>query len=172
MRNNDMKLTNKQHGFTLVEVLVAVSVFAIGLMGLAGLQLTAMKNNTSAHARTVATMLAQDIADRARANSSVTYSYDGTGALPSVTAACEQTAGCTQQQMADTDIRRWLDSISTSTDLPNARGVICVDSVPDAVAPAALPNCDGVGNVTVVYIDWTDDKSTTGARNKRFIMSF
>lgn len=169
-----MKLIKRQLGFSLVEVMVAVSVFSIGLMGLAGLQLTAMKNNSSAHSRTVATMLALDIADRARANAGVAYNYDGTGAPPAVTAACETPAGCTAAQMVDTDIRRWLDSIAAAADLPNARGVICVDSIPDinVANPAILPNCDGLGAVTVVYLDWTDEKNATGARNQRFVMSF
>jgi len=177
------RFAGKNTGFTLIEVLVAISVFSIGLLGLAGLQLTAMKNNKSSHSRTMATILAQDIADRARANSVELYDYDGTGSAPGLNTACESTGGCTTAQMKDHDITTWLNTISNSPDLPNARGIVCVDSVPDTLQPGAatpaggipLPNCDGIGNISVVYIDWTDhkdDQNNTGDINQRFIMSF
>jgi len=55
-------------GFTLVEVMVALLVLSIGLLGLAFLQGTGHSFNTDAYARTQATMLAYDIVDRMRAN--------------------------------------------------------------------------------------------------------
>jgi len=60
---------NKNTGFTLIEVLISMVVLAIGLLGLAGLQITSLKNNQSAYNRSQATQLAYDIADRMRANS-------------------------------------------------------------------------------------------------------
>jgi type IV pilus assembly protein PilV len=55
-------------GLTLVEVLVTVIVLAFGVLGLAGLQVVGLKNNTSAYHRTQATFLSYDIVDRLRAN--------------------------------------------------------------------------------------------------------
>lgn len=55
-------------GFTLLEVLIAVLVLSIGLLGLAGLQATSLKFNHSAYMRTAATNLAYDMADRMRVN--------------------------------------------------------------------------------------------------------
>lgn len=52
----------------MVEVLVTVLILAIGLLGLAGLQSTALRSNHSAYMRSQATVLAYDIADRMRAN--------------------------------------------------------------------------------------------------------
>jgi type IV pilus assembly protein PilV len=40
---------NKNAGFTLIEVLIAMLVLAVGLLGLAGLQATSLKNNQSAY---------------------------------------------------------------------------------------------------------------------------
>lgn len=57
-------------GFTMIEVLVTVLVLSIGLLGLAGLQATSLRNNHSAYLRSQATVLAYDIADRMRANRS------------------------------------------------------------------------------------------------------
>lgn len=58
----------KSGGFSLIEVLVGLIILAIGLLGLAGLQLEALRNNNSAYLRSQATFLAYDIMDRMRAN--------------------------------------------------------------------------------------------------------
>lgn len=55
-------------GFTMIEVLVAVIVLSVGLLGLAGLQATGLRNNHSATLRSIASLQAYDIADRMRAN--------------------------------------------------------------------------------------------------------
>jgi type IV pilus assembly protein PilV len=60
-------MTN-QRGFTLTEVLIAVLVLAVGLLGLAGLQLAGMKSNHSAYLRSQATIVAYDLLDRMRAD--------------------------------------------------------------------------------------------------------
>ena len=55
-------------GFTLIESLVALLVLSIGLLGVAAMQLASLQANNGAFQRTQATFLAQDIADRMRAN--------------------------------------------------------------------------------------------------------
>ena len=62
-----------QHGFTLLEVLIALLILSIGLLGLAALQTTGLRSNTMATTRTHATQLAYDIADRMRANVAGSY---------------------------------------------------------------------------------------------------
>ena len=59
---------NSQRGTTLVETLVALLVLSIGLLGVAALQLTSLRNNRSAHLRSQAQVMAYDITDRMRAN--------------------------------------------------------------------------------------------------------
>lgn len=58
----------RQHGISLLETMIAVMVLAIGLLGVAGLQTTNLKNSQSAHQRTMAVMLASSMAERIRAN--------------------------------------------------------------------------------------------------------
>ncbi len=53
-------------GFTLFELLIAVLVLAVGLLGLATMQAQGLKSNNSAELRTEATFLAMDIIDRMR----------------------------------------------------------------------------------------------------------
>lgn len=57
-----------QRGVTLIEVLIAMLVLCIGLLGLAGLQTTSLQFNTSAYYRTQATVLTYSLAERMRAN--------------------------------------------------------------------------------------------------------
>ncbi len=57
-----------QRGFSLLEILVAIIVLSIGLLGLAGLQVSGMKANQGAYLRTQANALAYDIIERMRAN--------------------------------------------------------------------------------------------------------
>jgi type IV pilus assembly protein PilV len=60
-----------ERGTTLIETLVALLVLSIGLLGIAGMQLTSLQNNRGAHLRSQAQVLAYDIADRMRANREV-----------------------------------------------------------------------------------------------------
>ena len=57
-----------QKGFTLVEILITIIVLSIGLLGLAGLQISGLRANMSSEARSKATVLANDIAERMRTN--------------------------------------------------------------------------------------------------------
>lgn len=57
-----------QRGVTLLEVLIAVLVLAVGLLGLAALQARALQENQGAYQRTQASILAYDMLDRMRAN--------------------------------------------------------------------------------------------------------
>jgi type IV pilus assembly protein PilV len=75
-----------QRGMTLIEILVAVVVLSVGLLGLAGLQLKGMQVNQGSVYRWQAAMLAEDIADRMRAdraNALVSQQYVVTANVPS-----------------------------------------------------------------------------------------
>ncbi|HZE18056.1 MAG TPA: type IV pilus modification protein PilV, partial [Mycobacterium sp.] len=67
----------QQAGVGLMEVLITVLVLSIGLLGLAGLQATGLRNNHGSLLRTQATMLAADMADRIRANPAGLANYNG-----------------------------------------------------------------------------------------------
>ena len=57
-----------QSGTTLIEVLVAVVVLSIGLLGIAGLQLSALRNTQGAYERSAAVILANSLAERMAAD--------------------------------------------------------------------------------------------------------
>lgn len=60
------RLFAEKDGFSLIEVLISLTILAVGLLGLALLQTTAVKGNEIANKSTVATELAQDTLERFR----------------------------------------------------------------------------------------------------------
>jgi type IV pilus assembly protein PilV len=58
----------RARGFSLIEVLITILIFAVGLLGMAALQAVSMRSNQSANFRTQATALAYMIIDRMHAN--------------------------------------------------------------------------------------------------------
>lgn len=109
---------NRNNGFTLIEVMVAVIVLAIGLLGFAHLQITSLKNNQSAQSRTIATVMAADILDKMRANQ--TAAQAGSYAL-----AIDANPPTDPGNVAGEDIADWLNTLAT--ELPNGDGAInCV----------------------------------------------
>ncbi|MBN2886612.1 MAG: type IV pilus modification protein PilV, partial [Chromatiaceae bacterium] len=67
-RARHIALPRRQRAFTLIEVLVAVLVLSVGLLGLAGLHGVSLKLNRGAALRTQASQLAYEITDAMRAN--------------------------------------------------------------------------------------------------------
>ena len=63
-----MRKIHKESGFSMIEVLVALLVLAIGLLGVAGVQLLSMQQTANSTLRSEATLYAQTAADRVRAN--------------------------------------------------------------------------------------------------------
>ncbi|MBK6596509.1 MAG: type IV pilus modification protein PilV [Proteobacteria bacterium] len=94
-----------QRGFTLVEALIAVLVLSIGLLGVAGLQLSSLRGNSDAARRSQATFLAYDIADRMRANRDSALAGEYDIALATATPAA---GGATLSQR---DLNEWRTSI-------------------------------------------------------------
>lgn len=99
-------------GFSLIEVLIALLVLSIGLLGLAALQTTSLQFNTGSLLRTQATFLAYDILDRMRANPTglSAGNYDVTTATAAATAKADTTScssGCTTANLAKRDLGEW-----------------------------------------------------------------
>ena len=86
-------------GVGLIEVLVALLVLSVGLLGIVGMQITAKKANYEAVQRTTASHLAQDLIARIRANPTADY-VDGSvvGATTPAAQICDVANHCTIAQ--------------------------------------------------------------------------
>lgn len=107
-----MPLPSYSRGVTLIEVLVAMLVFSLGLIGAAGLMAMAARANQAAYLRTQVSFLAQNMADRMQANLVGVWNGDYDGNYPDAnTQSC--TAGCAPRQLALYDRQRWSSQLET-----------------------------------------------------------
>lgn len=124
----------RQRGAGLIEVMVAVLVLAIGLLGIAGMQLVSLQNNHSAALRSQAVVLAYDALDRMRANRDAafigSYATDFTDLAP---------AGATIEAL---DLQEWKSMLVT---LPSGAG---------AIASAVV----GGRTLFTVTVQWDDSR--------------
>ncbi len=148
---------NNSNGFTLVEVMIAMLVLSLGLLGFASLQVYGMKNTHSAYLRTQATALAYEIADRMRANPSAITAGTYNLATPTRKTACTQSSGCNPTELAGNDIFEWGNTVAAN--LPEGQAVVCLDTTPKDGIPGAHA-CSNNGTVYAIKIWWKDDKNT------------
>ncbi len=145
-----------QQGFTLVEVLVALVVLAIGLLGLASLQMMSIKFNSDSYLRTQATTLAYDIADRMRANRTAALS----GAYHSPTTAdanakqaayvacsggscsCYAGGNCNGANLALFDLGTWYQRVELA--------------LPGSTESRPTISYDAATNIATVTINWRE----------------
>lgn len=125
----------RQRGFTLIEVLVAVVILAIGLLGLAALQNSGLQGSQEAYLRSQATLLASDITDRMRANRAAALNGDYDHSFG------DSVSGST---IAAQDVQDWVTTIQSV--LPGGDGQVCRSSTAAA--------CNGAGSVFVISIRW------------------
>ena len=124
----------KETGATLIEVLVAMVVLAIGLLGLAGLQATSIQSNHSAYYRSQATLLASDLADRMRANRTEALTNAYVIDFPT-----SSTSNSVTGTSAEKDIAEWLNQLAQT--LPEGTGKIEKD-----------------GTLVTISIRWNDTR--------------
>lgn len=136
---------------TLTEMIVAVLIMAIGILGVAGLQVVSIQQNRSALIRGQALQIGNDMLDRIRANRDGDYDGVTFAAAPPVDAE-DCTAGtCTEAEMAEYDIAQWKCELN-SNDPAGDPFAICVTLGIAGVLPngeGQIEVVDGVHEVTV-----------------------
>jgi type IV pilus assembly protein PilV len=130
-------LRSVQRGVGLIEVLVAVLILSIGLLGLAGLQMRTLRDNQSALERGVAVVESHAIADAMRADATIARAggYNITFGAPAP-------GGPTYK---DKVLQGWRSNLTASLG-PNATGEV---------------NCNGP--VCLIRIRWDDSRASGGS---------
>jgi len=152
-------MKKRTEGFTLIEVLVAILIVAVGILGVAGMQVVSLQQNRNALLRDTSLQLGNDIMDRMRANRLVVYSPVALDDTPSFSTDCNDNS-CDTDEMKEFDLAQWkcrLDPLDADGALYQA----CSDL---GITQASLPG--GRGSITggaagapyEVTVEWTADR--------------
>jgi type IV pilus assembly protein PilV len=165
-----MAMTRRNsRGFSLLELMVAVVVFSIGLIGLGLLLTSAIRANHVGFLHSQATFVAESLADRMRANVAGVWldAYDGTwdatATAPTVT--CAAASPCTPTQVALRDVWAWGNMVAQL--LPGGQGrVACTPQpgrpLPDVAQLASVPVFNGTCAITLTWNEQSES-DTAGA---------
>lgn len=156
-----------QRGFTLVEVLVALLVFSIGLIGLGASMTLAIRSNNVAGQRTQAVFLAESLMDMMRANDQGVWAALYQGDYP-VGGAADCASGCDFNQVALRDQVEWSQMLQRS--LPNGRAnVDCGLNMLSAPAAGTRRPPDGLCTITLTWSENVDvEGDADGVRDQSF----
>jgi len=127
----------RSSGIALIEVLVAVLILAVGLLGMAAMQGVSTQMTNGAEQRTQAILLSADMMDRIRANRSNRLAYNGIDVDPAVTTCATDFALNNASTVSQNDIAEWSNL------------VVCL--LPEGTATETVNNASGE---VVVTIDW------------------
>lgn len=123
----------------MIDVLVAMVVLSIGLLGLAGLQATGLRYNHGAYLSTQATLQAYDMADRMRANMSGVDNgdYDSISGIGTLSVNCAVSNCSSPAEMAKYDAYQW--NLDNQNLLPSGKGTVAKN-----------------GNLYTITVTWDD----------------
>jgi type IV pilus assembly protein PilV len=173
------QLTRRTAGFSLIEVLIALLILAIGMLALAASEIMGQRGTQSALKRSHATTLANDLAERIHANPTGNYirpSLSRTDCplaeeIPACSAAVSnggQVTNCTADQMALYDMEKWfcgnssfrsgavtlLGGAETDDDLSTGLPVSAAIRCPDA-SEASQNRCP-TGSTYFIALTWRE----------------
>ncbi len=160
----------RARGFTLLEVLIAVVVLALGILGGVALQLASLRARHQAVLLSQATQLATGLAERMRANPSqtstyLTLDYDAAAAPPPSAPAvlCDVGASCAADQLAQADLYDAKSQLQSH--LPTGRVVICRDAGLWSGGRLRWSCAGSAAAPTVIKVGWRG-KRPDGAHDK------
>lgn len=156
-----------QRGFSLIEVLVALFVLSIGVLGAVGMQAAALKSNKEVRYQAIAGTFARELAEKMRGNHAVaikTASASNPYLINTITTPFAGTAppnsdncflsGCADGAViAAWDMYDWQTRLGVA--LPTPKVVVCFDATPYTSAGLAQWACSNTGDTVVVKMSWT-----------------
>jgi type IV pilus assembly protein PilV len=142
-------------GFTLLEVLIALLVMSIGLLGIGKMMIMSARANDSAYLRSQATALAYTMLDAMRANRAYALTAPYYDVVAPASQPCAQTAtpGCPADLQAQNDWFLWTQSLAA--ELPGGTGTVTTVQSQDGVTLAT----NYTVTVTVTWFDRVAEQS-------------
>jgi type IV pilus assembly protein PilV len=145
-------------GFSLVEVLIALVILSVGLLGIAAMVSESLKSKDSSLYRTQALDFASNILERMRANKaqatsgSYDVNYGGRGSNGTIPSDSCTSTNCSPGQMAGVDLTQWQQEISDA--LP---------AISNSAPAAGSITTTTVGQMTQVNISirWNDKRANS-----------
>jgi type IV pilus assembly protein PilV len=120
-----LRMSQKQQGVTLIEVLITIVLMAFGLLGVVLMQTISLKSNHESSQRTSANYLAEDIISRIRSAPLANIStYDDGSTHISNPTACTQADECDLLNKISHDLLEWRALLASASNLVNASGCI------------------------------------------------
>ena len=143
-----MNLAINQKGFGLVEILVALFILAIGILGFVALQYRAVEATSEAGSRIQAINIARDLSDRIRVNRSAFSVYQSqieTAANQKAYKTNCFTSNCTETDLADFDVAQVVNKAASLGMTMN------------------IMDCqDNKNGRSCIYVAWGDSSATNG----------
>ena len=151
-----MSYRPSERGVGLIEVLIALLVLSVGLMGAAGLQVMASRSNHSAFQRSQMTFLAQGMADRMQANPVGVWAGDYNGSYPSATTE-DCGGGCAPRQLALHDKGIWSSQLTSLLAADTQADIACSSNgLPYVPASDQLALRPPYGGSCTMTVSWTE----------------
>ena len=167
-------MRRSQAGFSMVEVLVAVVVLSLGVLGAVGMQAASLQSNKEARNQAAAGSLARELAEKMRANHSAAiettaannpYLLDVTltdaTALTAPSPDCASAACTGVLEIGKWDIYEWQLRVRSTLSSPKVK--ICMDQDPFEADGTPKWACSDTGTVAVLKLAWNraGDKGLT-----------
>lgn len=165
MQSHPLKSARRQHGSGLIEVLVTLVILAFGLLGVAGLQASALRSTVESGSRGMAVRMANDMAERLRLeplqlNAYVNAAANDQSAVDS--SACYGNTGCSGAARVNAAVGEWQRQLALR--LPGGEGIACRDATPQDGAARAAAACSGAAtDPLVVKVFWRGRATERGA---------
>ena len=137
-------MKHTQKGLSMIEVLITIVIVSFGLLGIAGIIVNSMKSAQSSYARSQATLLANDIIDRMRANRATAE------ANPSPYSRALSASTPSDNSVPSADLASWRTALAST--LPSGTGSV-------TYAPAT--------NKVTVTVQWNNSRVAGGVASEQ-----
>jgi len=166
---------HRSRGFSLIEVLVALIIIGVGMLGIAKIQALAYASTVTAAGRSIAAIEASSLASAMRANrdywsvSAATATQTITTSLGSVTGSTDNTlltpvncngALCVANTVAAYDLQSWATALNIALPASSATVTCVPPTLAVPVEPAGYP----VG--CTIQITWTERNNGINAQSQ------